>query len=734
MARWKKPKPTEKVLRDASRRIENGYFEQGIIQANQALRQAQQPADLDAARLLLSEANLQIAFDEPEIAARVSRLASATEYDPLDPTARFYHALVLAQLGQDREALDLLGTLDDEPEMRGRVGYVRALCQLDQPKKARAAAPQHEAKLRLIPALLSGDAQAAAEAADAAEPGSPLWNALVAFVREDEDAARQLGRAAAQADAPPVARRLRYYQGAALMRQGDQDGAAKVWRDAAAGADTPTGLSSQMGALLRAEVLGDAEAGRWKQVAKVAEKLPEGVDDRILSETLGLAYFHLGYDAARDGKWSDAIEAWQKGARHHLTRHLAQNLALALEATERWAAAADAWRDMVRRRPRKESHPDYISDVQVAALWGRAARNYLRSERPDALEEAIRCVDTALKYAPDDIELRLQRADLLKEDRREDAAENELERILKIDPNHVQALIRLALLAEQGHYYWRRDPISLWRRAVKADPESHEAREGLANSYLNKLMPVDIFGPSLTTGQQNKLLKEALKDLPDHPMILLAAGLAYQDQGKTARAREHLDRSWQKRQLGQDKSYEFMIATAYLTLLLRFGDTERLEEVLPEVQAIPGLLPDFWTEQGADALVEKNLDYAERYFGEAEALVGQPHVKESKARVLARICEVAYERDAEDLAEQYAARIREEVPLSGAVEFIEAYQAWQREESKRTVLSLLRKATRRAASAKDESLQEMIESLKMQVEMPLPLDLMNLFMKGKNPF
>ena len=512
------------------------------------------------------------------------------------------------------------------------------------------------------------------------------------------------------------------------MRQGDQGTALDVWKKAADLGTPPPGLEDQLGSLLRADVLADAAAGRWQEVADAARRLPEGIEDRILFETLGLAYFHLGHDAARAGKWAAAIDAWQRGARYHLTRHLAQNLALALEAAERWADAADAWRDMVRRRPRKESHPDYLTDAQVAAFWGRAARNYLRSERPDATEEALRCVDTALKYAPDDADLRLHRADLLLEAERDEAAENELERILQRDPDHVQALVRLALLVEEGRYYWRRDPLPIWRRALAAAPDDPEVRSGLAQSYLKKVMPDSPFGAMMTPAQKVKLLKKAVQELPEHPMIHVAMSLTYQEKGDSARALEHVERAW------EHGRQEVLVAGTLLTLLLLLGEVERVEAALPDVRKIKGLLPDFWISQGRIALDEDVPDWAQRFFDEAEALVGQAHVKASKARVLVRIHEVAYEGEADELAARYEARIRDELPRSGAVEFLEAYLAWQRDEGEREVLDLLGKAARRAERAGDESLAQLARSLEMQITMPAPLDLFRALLGGKDPF
>ena len=734
MARWgkSKNKTVGGLLREAAKRIERGYPKQALSHAEQALRRARTPAEQTAARRVLAEAHLQAAFDEPELAARLDHLDVAVTHDAEDAPTRFYHALVQAQLGRYDEARATLGTLTTQPDAPATVAYVQALCELARKKKpgTDALAPPQANALRLIRALLDGDTEAATDVLAAPLPGTDVapWSALAAFVSEDPEAAMPLEHAAKQAEAPPIAQRLRYYQGAALMRQGDQDAALKVWKEAAGLGTPPPGLEDNLGNLLRAEVIADAAAGRWQEVADAAGRLPEGIEDRILFETLGLAYFHLGHDAARAGKWPAAIDAWERGARYNLTRHLAQNLALALEAAERWAAAADAWRDMVRRRPRKASHPDYLTDAQVAALWGRAARNYLRSDRPDAVDEALRCLDTALKYAPDDADLRLQRADLLIEAERDEAAENELERILKRDPDHVEALMRLAVLVEEGRYYWRRDPLPIWRRALEAAPDHPEVRDGLAQSYLKKVMPDGPFGSMMTPGEKVKLLKTAVKELPEHPMIHVAMGLSYQEKGDSSRALEHVERAW------EHGRQEVVVAGTFLTLLLLLGEVERIEAALPDVRKIQGLLPDFWISQGRMALDEDVPDWARRFFDEAEALVGQAHVKTSKARVLVRAHELAYEGEADDLAAHYEARIRDEVPRSGAVEFMEAYLAWQRDEGERKVLSLLRKAARRAGQAGDESLAQLAKSLEMQITMPAPLDLFRALMGGKDPF
>src|SRR5262249_62409248 len=115
-----------------------------------------------------------------------------------------------------------------------------------------------------------------------------------------------------------------------------------------------------------------------------------------------------------------------------------QNRALAREALQQWRPAAEAWREVLRRRPRRQHHPEAVTDAQMATLWGHVAECY---ERVNDAREMLSCLKNAVKYAPGDLELGVKVADICSQTARDDEAIKDFERLLAIDAHHVPALL-----------------------------------------------------------------------------------------------------------------------------------------------------------------------------------------------------------------------------------------------------------------------------------------------------
>ena len=60
------------------------------------------------------------------------------------------------------------------------------------------------------------------------------------------------------------------------------------------------------------------------------------------------------------------------------------------------------------------------------------------------MSEILASLKNAIKYAETDVELRMELAQVYYVHDQEEAAQKQFERILEIDPNHLDALVRLA--------------------------------------------------------------------------------------------------------------------------------------------------------------------------------------------------------------------------------------------------------------------------------------------------
>jgi len=728
------PTGTTSILQEAARQLRRGSFAAVQTQMAQLRKSRLDPASAEAARQLLAEAHFRAAMLDNNLTERLHHLTTALQETPDTPKLHFHRGITLWLLGRGAEALpELEAVATREPQRRG-LPYLRALARIaaGQPWDAAGLTPAEANTVRLVQKLAQRKPRAGSVTIE--EPllgkGTELWQALITM-REDPAAAPQiqLKVAVEQNMRKPIGRILNYYKGVAALRAGDREGARAAWLYAqGAGHDTPA-LAENLTALLRAEAVELSEAGRWQELINLLGRVPDLGGDRILAETGGLAYYHLGYEAAQAGKWQLAAQHWRKSNELDANRYVSQNLALAEEALQNWGNAAEAWRDMVRRRPRKEDHPDYLTDIQVAALWSHVAECYQHTE---FISEVETCLRNALKYAPDDAALRLRLADTLLNDQRGDAAETQLQEIIAIEPQHIEALVRLGRLYEG---WWDRDPMAIWRQVLAINPTHPEARDALADGYVkmvNAASPFALYNFTIKNpGKTNiEILEAGLRELPDHPKLLVELGTTQARANQHRQARESLLKAF--RVAPQDVK----IANSVLHELLHANAGDAVEELIPLARQIPRLLPAFWFDQASMALQCKLGEvWADLFIEEALKLVDQPYVEDTRAGLLLEAYEVAHQGATTELRALLEKRIREEVPNSGAVQYLEAYRLHFEKQDIRGASRLIREAIRNARRANDTGVLRRAEAIEPVLKgAPAPLDfqriLRDLFPEG----
>jgi hypothetical protein len=210
---------------------------------------------------------------------------------------------------------------------------------------------------------------------------------------------------------------------------------------------------------------------------------------------------------------------------------------------------------------------------------------------------------------------------------------------------------------------------------------------------------------SLQVGQSKKAiehLKEGLKELPNTPLLLLMLGKVYGDTGKVKACRETLLQAYQA------APQNVMVVGHVAHELLHVDAGDVVESLLPQIRQIPGLQSSFWVDQGEQVLgCELEQAWARRFFEEALALIDAPQLgktksDDSKAGILLDIYEAAVSEQDNELVQEYQQRIRAEVPNSGAVEYVEAFEASHQQRDMKKTRRLLRSAVKRATRAKDQ--------------------------------
>lgn len=502
----------EKPSAQVTEALAEAYFRRGLVRFH---REGQRPAGLSdlakAAKLVADDPryayHLGLAHHyQGNLDAALTAYRLALEADP--SFVRAAELAVLASLEQGQDPL--------------------------QTDAWHALSPDRQAELRPLVGLL-GFGPPGGQAGSPTDGRARLWRALAAFQSGDEGAREALLPLAQDEDEPAARALAAYALGLDALRRDRHEEALGHWEAAQRlGLDAPA-LRHNLHQLYRIQAEAAMATGQWIDAASLADAArssdPVGRD---LAELALAAHWHAGYAEAQAGNWPQALTHWEKARElGENSRELLQNLALAYEKAGHFGEAADLWRQVVRRRPRKVDAP---TRQQVAMLWGHVAECYRRA---GDVEEAVTTLRNAIKNDPDNTDLRLALVDALVADDRWDAAENELGRILKKEPENVEALVRSARIAEMGWYSARAQPI--WRKVLALDPHHLEARERLAELLEREGHLLVRLGKP---GEALERYHDALIFMPEEPYLYLACADCYLDQGDTEAARQELDRAF----------------------------------------------------------------------------------------------------------------------------------------------------------------------------------------------
>ncbi len=417
----------------------------------------------------------------------LAHLKIAAQALPDDPTYAYHLGLAFHRQGNLPGALSAYQTTRKKPgPIAARAAYPLALALL-QSGQDPAANPIWK---ELTPAEQTtlGVAGAFRRRPYNLPPEAPLlWRALASLDSDNrEQAQEQLGQAIA-ADTSATEKGLaHYYLGVLAARADDLESAQRAWEAAAAVGLRHERLSANLAEIYqrRAEealAQGDIQTA----LAAASEAKHHRPEDNALDELLAQIHQQLGYQAATLNRWSEAQNHWQTAVKLDSgSFRLAYNLALAYEKSEDFLEAGETWREALRRRPRRADHPDALGDDQVARLWQRAAECYIRA---GDFDEVGRVYQQAIKWAPENLELRLALAGNALREGRLQLASNELERILERDPKHVPALVRMGEVCSQDtDHWWNQQAPKYWQQALEIDPKNTQARQFLAEWYIDQ--------------------------------------------------------------------------------------------------------------------------------------------------------------------------------------------------------------------------------------------------------
>ncbi|MCL5995729.1 MAG: tetratricopeptide repeat protein [Chloroflexi bacterium] len=352
-----------------------------------------------------------------------------------------------------------------------------------------------------------------------------------------------------------------YYAGIAAAATGEMALAEKWWQEAHR-------LDQEMRwprANLAAVYAQRAAELAGTQDAALVQTLSEGArfaaDSPALCALALVEFARLGHRSTLAGEWASARDYWEQAkialecadlkgffGKEATARPILHNLALAYEATAQWDEAAEAWRAMLRSRPRRGSIGGF-SDAHWAWVRKEVIVCYKNAGN---LSKAITMTRQALKANPDDPEQQLSLIELLRANEQWQAAENEVKRLLKKNPTHIDAMKILAeLCVERGA--WAEAQRTL-HEALQIEPTNTDLLKRMASVLMGVGDEALDFGHYK---QARERYDEAATYTPDDYNIVLNLARLEFIGHHASKAKEHIERALE---LGKDQPDAYLQA------------------------------------------------------------------------------------------------------------------------------------------------------------------------------
>ncbi|NJN65248.1 MAG: tetratricopeptide repeat protein [Chloroflexaceae bacterium] len=591
----------------------------------------------------LAEAHFRRSLNSPDQAAQIADMQRAIELATAEVQYHYLLGVFLHRAGDIPAAIACYRTVLQHREPWPGAGMLLALAELERNPNVDITAlpggsPDVWKALAPVQALLRGAAPALPDTSRGGEGKAPepdpdpmadFWAGLGLV-----QAGHRLARTKLSDRRPlPSARAdaiREYYEGVAAARAGDMDAALDLWQKVPDRhqAAMPW-LTENLAAVLIQRLGEQIEGGKMPEAlatATMARSLPTRY--AALDSLVAQVFDRAAHSAAEEGDWRRAASLWDQ-ARELVAsssslgtpRLLLHNLALAYEAQEDWLQAAEMWRALLRTRPRQQAKKSPPKEREQGARAAQDSSEENGSPEPDASdgpslaitgvpndsqwawvrkqviecyrqagkpEDAITIFRQAIKKDPDDIEMRLQLSDALLANEQEQAASNELQRILERDPQNVDALVRQATLQSSTNQ-WHAAEETL-RKILHLQPDREDVRREVARLILKRGQHYHQWGMHEAAVES---FEEGQQFAPDNYQFPLNLARVAVDQKKFKDAALLLDRVLE---MAPDQPDAYVFALDCWTVA---NKVEEARSVLAQAEARLTITSDFYVQVGA---------------------------------------------------------------------------------------------------------------------------------------
>jgi len=514
------------------------------------------------AMMLLAEARFRLALSRPEPAKAIPELRLALEAAPEDGRIWYHLGLALYRERDLEGAWQALAQAERHGFTRLEpLVYVQGLLALERDCEL---GPGDASLALLAPfqALLRDDWTALAASAPmpavAHAKGTPVVPGMVSLLRglgqaglgRWAQAAQTLGSLSQDLFPGPLEALRVVFLGRALDGLGRTAEARKL-RMAALGRTKNATLAAEVGQAGLADLEAWLAQGRWAEVAREAQAFLKSVPSPRARVAAAIALDHLGREAAARRNWAEAENHWRAllrlgGEPFEGVAAIHHNLALACEGQELWDKAASAWEASLAALPRRITKAQIkagtaFGGLSPEALLARRAWLEKRAlelrQRSNNVEAILRQRKALIKREPQNLELRLEQAEMLMGLDRTREAERELQALLRRVPEHpgaLEAIARIQLL--EGY---TRAAEGTLRRVLAVEPTRASARLELAHALAYQTTNL----PGGTNPVAMRMLEEAIALAPREGGIRLTLASRFLAGGAKARAMEQVEQA-----------------------------------------------------------------------------------------------------------------------------------------------------------------------------------------------
>ncbi|MCP5096817.1 MAG: tetratricopeptide repeat protein [Chloroflexi bacterium] len=550
----------------------------------------------------IAEAYFRLSLEES--ADGYDNLETAVSLQPNDGRYLYHLGLVANRQGKLDEAITAYEKAYGMPAWQARVAYPFALVWQQQTRQAITDAPSYPSLTKIEKEMLAQAQAFQKRPYKVTENAAPLWQGLGALAQKNYAEAETHLTKAAQSS--PVNGITHYYLGTLAAQAEAWEKTAHHWSAAHQAGFNTLRLTANSGELyhrLAEERLQNQDfQGALLAATEAAIHKPE---DKHLQKLLSHLAQQAGYQAAQQGKWEEATNAWEMAQeKGGATFRISYNLALAYEKMEHHIDAAQQWRETLRRRPRKANA---MSDQQIGRLWQRAAEAYIRAGE---YNEAVNVYKHAVKWQPANLDMRMALTDGLLNNGQFQAALNEIDRVLERNPDHIAALIKAGEIhAQNEHWWYHSSAIGYWERALTLEPNNETVKQHLSDYYMDRAEYQAQWGHIESVIES---YEQALHYQPDNGAALAELAYAYHTLDEEEETEAYIEQALQVTSHNEEM-YERLIITR-----LSMGQVEKANELGRMAEAnITNLSPFFYIVVASNCLLNQRPDVAKHWLAQA---------------------------------------------------------------------------------------------------------------------